>query len=42
MEAAFIAIRWRVDEEDEVTNGIDFAEHGESAYDIAGTSGGIL
>ncbi|HPU14325.1 MAG TPA: ammonium transporter [Aeromicrobium sp.] len=35
-------IGWRLDEEDEVTAGIDFAEHGESAYDIAGTSGGIL
>ena len=35
-------IGWRVDDEDEVTNGIDFAEHGESAYDIAGSSGTIL
>lgn len=35
-------IGWRVSDEDEVTNGIDFAEHGETAYDIAGTSGGIL
>ncbi len=29
---------WRVDEEDEV-NGIDFAEHGETAYDYVGTAG---
>ncbi|MBD8869028.1 ammonium transporter [Nocardioides sp. MJB4] len=29
---------WRIDEEDEV-EGIDFAEHGESAYDFASTSG---
>ncbi|WP_283251603.1 ammonium transporter [Aeromicrobium duanguangcaii] len=35
-------IGWRVEDEDEVTNGIDFAEHGESAYDIAGSSGTIL
>ena len=32
-------IGWRVDDEDEVTNGIDFAQHGESAYDIAGSTG---
>lgn len=32
-------IGWRVEEEDEVTNGIDFAQHGESAYDIAGSTG---
>ena len=35
-------IGWRVDVEDEVTTGIDFAEHGESAYDIAGSSGAGL
>ncbi|GAA1732275.1 ammonium transporter [Aeromicrobium alkaliterrae] len=29
---------WRIDEEDEV-EGIDFAEHGESAYDIATNTG---
>ena len=29
---------WRLSEEDEI-NGIDFADHGESAYDLAGTSG---
>jgi ammonium transporter, Amt family len=33
-------IGWRINEEDEV-DGIDFAEHGESAYDLAiGTGGG--
>lgn len=32
-------IGWRVDDEDEATTGIDFAEHGESAYDIAGSTG---
>ncbi|WP_078701013.1 ammonium transporter [Aeromicrobium choanae] len=32
-------IGWRVDDEDEVTHGIDFAQHGESAYDIAGSTG---
>ena len=33
-------IGWRVPEEDEV-NGIDLAQHGESAYDLhSGTSGG--
>jgi Amt family ammonium transporter len=31
-------IGWRVDEEDEV-EGIDFAEHGEAAYDIAPSTG---
>jgi len=31
------AMGWRVDEEDEV-EGIDFSEHGESAYDLVGTS----
>ncbi len=31
-------IGWRIDEEDEV-EGIDFAEHGESAYDIATNTG---
>ncbi len=30
---------WRIPEEDEV-EGIDFAEHGETAYDFAGTSSG--
>jgi Amt family ammonium transporter len=34
-------IGWRVTEEDEV-DGIDFAEHGESAYDLDGRSGGVL
>ena len=32
-------IGWRIAEEDEV-DGIDFAEHGESAYDLASSSGG--
>ena len=32
-------IGWRVAEDDEV-DGIDFAEHGESAYDLDGRSGG--
>jgi ammonium transporter, Amt family len=31
-------IGWRISEEDEV-DGIDFAEHGESAYDLASSSG---
>jgi len=31
-------IGWRIAEEDEV-DGIDFAEHGESAYDLTSTSG---
>lgn len=31
-------IGWRIEEDDEV-EGIDFAEHGESGYDFAGTSG---
>ncbi len=31
-------IGWRLSDEDEVT-GIDFVEHGESAYDLVGTSG---
>src|SRR5215217_6154692 len=31
-------IGWRINEEDEV-EGIDFAQHGETAYDLAGTSG---
>jgi Amt family ammonium transporter len=34
-------IGWRGTEEDEV-DGIDFAEHGESAYDFEGRSGGVL
>jgi Amt family ammonium transporter len=33
-------IGWRVAEDDEV-DGIDFAEHGESAYDLDGRSGGV-
>jgi Amt family ammonium transporter len=33
-------IGWRITEEDEV-DGIDFAEHGESAYDLASTSSGV-
>ncbi|RNL65142.1 ammonium transporter [Nocardioides marmoriginsengisoli] len=33
-------IGWRISEEDEV-DGIDFAEHGESAYDLASSSGGV-
>jgi Amt family ammonium transporter len=34
-------IGWRVSDDDEV-DGIDFAEHGESAYDLDGRSGGML
>jgi len=34
-------IGWRVSEDEEV-DGIDFAEHGESAYDLDGRSGGVL
>jgi len=34
-------IGWRVSEEEEI-DGIDFAEHGESAYDLEGRSGGVL
>jgi Amt family ammonium transporter len=33
-------IGWRVTEDEEV-DGIDFAEHGESAYDLDGRSGGV-
>jgi Amt family ammonium transporter len=33
-------IGWRISEEAEV-DGIDFAEHGESAYDLASSSGGV-
>jgi Amt family ammonium transporter len=33
-------IGWRIDDEDEV-EGIDFAEHGESAYDLARDLGGF-
>jgi Amt family ammonium transporter len=33
-------IGWRVTEEEEI-DGIDFAEHGESAYDLASTSSGL-
>jgi Amt family ammonium transporter len=34
-------IGWRLDEEDEV-EGIDFTEHGESAYDLEGRSAGVI
>jgi len=34
-------IGWRISEEDEVS-GIDFAEHGEAAYDSAGSTGSHL
>ena len=34
-------IGWRISADDEV-DGIDFAEHGESAYDLDGRSGGVL
>ncbi|MFZ2015207.1 MAG: ammonium transporter [Nocardioides sp.] len=34
-------IGWRISEDEEV-DGIDFAEHGESAYDLEGRSGGVL
>jgi Amt family ammonium transporter len=34
-------IGWRVTEDEEI-EGIDFAEHGESAYDLDGRSGGVL
>jgi ammonium transporter, Amt family len=34
-------IGWRVSADDEV-DGIDFAEHGESAYDLDGRSGSVL
>ena len=34
-------IGWRISGDDEV-DGIDFAEHGESAYDLDGRSGGVL
>jgi ammonium transporter, Amt family len=33
-----LTIGWRIDEEDEV-EGIDFTEHGESAYDLTGAGG---
>lgn len=33
-----LTMGWRVEEEDEV-EGIDFAEHGEAAYDLTGSSG---
>ena len=33
-----LVVGLRVDGEDEV-NGLDFSEHGESAYDLSGTSG---
>src|SRR3954468_13569944 len=33
-------IGWRVSDDEEV-DGIDFAEHGESAYDLDGRSGGV-
>ncbi len=31
---------WRISEEDEVNDGIDLAQHGESAYDFASLGGG--
>jgi Amt family ammonium transporter len=34
-------IGWRISGDDEV-DGIDFSEHGESAYDLDGRSGGVL
>ena len=34
-------IGWRISEDEEI-DGIDFAEHGESAYDLDGRSGGVL
>jgi len=34
-------IGWRISDDDEV-DGIDFAEHGESAYDLDGRSGSVL
>jgi ammonium transporter, Amt family len=34
-------IGWRVTEEEEL-EGIDFAQHGESAYDLDGRSGGVM
>jgi ammonium transporter, Amt family len=34
-------IGWRVSEDEEI-DGIDFAQHGESAYDLDGRSGGVL
>jgi ammonium transporter, Amt family len=34
-------IGWRISEDDEV-DGIDFVEHGESAYDLDGRAGGVL
>jgi Amt family ammonium transporter len=34
-------IGWRVTEEEEL-DGIDFAQHGESAYDLDGRSGGVM
>jgi Amt family ammonium transporter len=33
-------IGWRISEEDEVNDGIDLAQHGESAYDFASLGGG--
>jgi Amt family ammonium transporter len=33
-------IGWRIDAEDEI-EGIDFAEHGESAYDLEGRASGV-
>ncbi len=33
-------IGWRIPEEDEVDDGIDLAQHGESAYDFASLGGG--
>ena len=34
-------IGWRIPEEDEVNDGIDLAQHGESAYDFASLGGGV-
>ncbi|TAM91678.1 MAG: ammonium transporter [Jatrophihabitans sp.] len=36
-----VTIGWRISSDDEV-EGIDFAQHGESAYDLEGRSGGAL
>ena len=34
-------IGWRISKDEEV-DGIDFAEHGETAYDFGGHAGGVL
>jgi Amt family ammonium transporter len=36
-----VTMGWRLPDEDEV-EGIDFAEHGESAYDLLNRSGGVI